>query len=69
MKSGVVEPRRRHVREALFGFRGGGQQSRQEGAEQGFSSASGVMHKLSRRLVDENQIVVVEDLTLTSSPA
>jgi putative transposase len=25
---------------------------------------SGVMHKLSRRLVDENQIVVVEDLTV-----
>src|SRR3954470_2637537 len=31
---------------ALIGFRGGGQQSRQEGAEQSFSSASGVMHEL-----------------------
>ena len=37
---------------ALIGFRGGGQQSGQEGAEQGFSSASGVMDEL-----EEGEIV------------
>ena len=37
---------------ALIGFWGGGQQSGQEGAEQGFSSASGVMDEL-----EEGEIV------------
>jgi hypothetical protein len=37
---------------ARYGFQGGGQQSRQEGAEQDFFSASGVIHKL-----EEDKIV------------
>ncbi len=32
--------------DALCGFRGGGQQSRQEGTEQGFAPASGVVYEL-----------------------